>query len=65
MTLETSRSGIFCIGDVRSRSVKRVAAAIGEGSAAVQLVFERIATGLEVSDPPNTEQASQHPSDIR
>jgi thioredoxin reductase (NADPH) len=65
MTLETSRSGIFCIGDVRSRSVKRVAAAIGEGSAAIQLVFERIATGLEVSDPPNTEQASQHPSDIR
>jgi thioredoxin reductase (NADPH) len=42
LTLETSRSGIFCIGDVRSRSVKRVAAAIGEGSAAVQLVFERI-----------------------
>jgi thioredoxin reductase (NADPH) len=64
LTLETSRPGIFCIGDVRSRSVKRVAAAIGEGSAAVQLVFERIdATELEVSEPPNTERATQSPSD--
>jgi thioredoxin reductase (NADPH) len=30
--LETSRSGIFAIGDVRSGSVKRVAAAVGEGA---------------------------------
>jgi thioredoxin reductase (NADPH) len=63
LTLETSRPGVFCIGDVRSRSVKRVAAAIGEGSAAVQFIFERIdATNLEVSDPPNTERASQNQS---
>ena len=34
--LETSRPGIFCVGDVRSRSVKRVATAIGEGSMAVR-----------------------------
>jgi thioredoxin reductase (NADPH) len=39
--LETSRPGIFAIGDVRSGSVKRVAAAIGEGSVAVRLAFER------------------------
>ncbi len=39
--LETSRAGIFAVGDVRSGSVKRVAAAIGEGSVAVQLAFER------------------------
>jgi thioredoxin reductase (NADPH) len=45
--LETSCPGIFCAGDVRSRSVKRVATAIGEGSMAVRLVFERLqATGL-------------------
>jgi len=44
LTLETSRPGVFCVGDVRSRSVKRVAAAIGEGSAAVQRVFERLAS---------------------
>jgi thioredoxin reductase (NADPH) len=30
--LETSRSGVFAIGDVRSGSVKRVAAAVGEGA---------------------------------
>ncbi|MFF2502996.1 FAD-dependent oxidoreductase [Streptomyces sp. NPDC058067] len=38
---ETSMPGVFCVGDVRSGSVKRVAAAVGEGSAAVRLVFER------------------------
>ncbi|MFD4509135.1 FAD-dependent oxidoreductase [Streptomyces sp. NPDC058457] len=38
---ETSVPGVFCIGDVRSGSVKRVATAVGEGSAAVRLVFER------------------------
>jgi thioredoxin reductase (NADPH) len=51
--LETSRPGIFCAGDVRSRSVKRVATAIGEGSMAVRLVYERLqATGLAVGRPP-------------
>jgi thioredoxin reductase (NADPH) len=51
--LETSRSGIFCAGDVRSGSVKRVATAIGEGSMAVRLVSERLqATGLAVAGPP-------------
>ena len=33
--LETSRSGVFAIGDVRSGSVKRVAAAVGEGAQVV------------------------------
>jgi thioredoxin reductase (NADPH) len=51
--LETSRAGIFCVGDVRSGSVKRVAAAIGEGSMAVRLLFERLqATGVAVANPP-------------
>jgi thioredoxin reductase (NADPH) len=46
LALETSRPGIFCVGDVRSRSIKRVAAAVGEGSMAVRLIFERLeATG--------------------
>jgi thioredoxin reductase (NADPH) len=40
--LETSQPGIFCVGDVRSGSVKRAATAIGEGSMAVRLVFERL-----------------------
>jgi thioredoxin reductase (NADPH) len=40
--LETSRPGIFAVGDVRSGSVKRAAAAIGEGSTAVRVVFDRL-----------------------
>jgi thioredoxin reductase (NADPH) len=51
--LETSRPGIFAVGDVRSRSIKRVATAIGEGSMAVRLVFDRLqATGLAIADLP-------------
>jgi thioredoxin reductase (NADPH) len=33
--LEISRQGIFAIGDIRSGSVKRVAAAVGEGAQVV------------------------------
>jgi thioredoxin reductase (NADPH) len=33
--LETSLPGVFAIGDVRSGSVKRVAAAVGEGAQVV------------------------------
>jgi thioredoxin reductase (NADPH) len=40
--LETSRPGVFGVGDVRSGSIKRVATAIGEGSMAVRLVFDRL-----------------------
>ncbi len=42
--LETSRPGIFAVGDVRSGSIKRVASGAGEGSMAVQLVHQRLAT---------------------
>jgi len=46
LLLETSRPGVFAVGDVRSGSVKRCATAIGEGSMAVRLAFERLqATG--------------------
>jgi thioredoxin reductase (NADPH) len=38
--LETSVPGIFAAGDVRQRSVKRVASAVGEGSMAVQFVHQ-------------------------
>jgi len=54
--LETSRPGVFAVGDVRSGSVKRTATAIGEGSMAVRLVFERLqATGSAVADPPRAD----------
>jgi len=38
MLLETSRPGIFAVGDVRSGNIKRVASAVGEGGICVQLV---------------------------
>jgi thioredoxin reductase (NADPH) len=38
--LETSRPGIFAVGDVRSGNVKRVASAVGEGSIAIALVHQ-------------------------
>jgi thioredoxin reductase (NADPH) len=40
--LETSMPGVFAVGDVRHRSVKRVASAVGEGSAAIQQVHEHL-----------------------
>ncbi len=41
--LETSRPGVFAVGDVRSGSVKRVASAVGEGSIAIALVHQILA----------------------
>ncbi len=38
--LEASVPGIFCAGDVRHHSVKRVASAVGEGSIAVQFIHQ-------------------------
>jgi thioredoxin reductase (NADPH) len=41
--LETSRRGVFAIGDVRSDSVKRVAAAVGEGAQVVATLHSFLA----------------------
>jgi thioredoxin reductase (NADPH) len=41
--LETTVPGVFVAGDVRARSVKRVASAVGEGSMSVSLVHEYLA----------------------
>jgi thioredoxin reductase (NADPH) len=43
LVLETSLPGVFAAGDVRLGSSKRVAAAVGEGSMAVQLAHEYLA----------------------
>jgi thioredoxin reductase (NADPH) len=40
LLLESSMPGVFAAGDVRHRSVKRVASAVGEGSIAVQMVHD-------------------------
>lgn len=41
--LETSVPGVFCAGDVRSGSMKRVASATGEGAGVVALIHEHLA----------------------
>ena len=42
--LETNVPGVFVAGDVRTRSIKRVASAVGEGSMAVSLIHEYLAS---------------------
>jgi len=43
LQFETSLPGVFAVGDVRAGSMKRVASAVGEGSAVVQLVHNALA----------------------
>jgi thioredoxin reductase (NADPH) len=50
--LETNRHGVFAIGDVRSGSVKRVAAAVGEGAQVVAALHAYLAqTGSDAVAP--------------
>lgn len=63
LPFETTIPGVFALGDVRSGSVKRVAAAVGEGSAAVQQVMRyraRIAerAGIERERAPQAAHAN-------
>jgi thioredoxin reductase (NADPH) len=44
LPLETSVPGVFAVGDVRANSTKRVASAVGEGSVAIRLVHEHLAS---------------------
>jgi thioredoxin reductase (NADPH) len=52
--LETSRDGVFAIGDVRAGSVKRVAAAVGEGAQVVAMLHAYLAAS-------DRQSSSQHP----
>jgi thioredoxin reductase (NADPH) len=47
LPLETSRAGVFAIGDVRAGSVKRVAAGVGEGAAVVAQIHQALAAQQE------------------
>ena len=40
--LETSKPGVFAVGDVRAGNVKRVASAVGEGSIAISFVHRAL-----------------------
>jgi thioredoxin reductase (NADPH) len=44
---ETNWPGLFAVGDLRSGSIKRVAAAVGEGSAAIRSVHEHLALTVD------------------
>ncbi len=48
LPLETSLPGVFAAGDVRLGSVKRVASAVGEGSAAVRYIHEYLAAPADL-----------------
>ena len=51
--LETTVPGIFACGDVRCSPVKRVAAAVGEGSMAIAFVHQYLARNITVRRPRN------------
>ena len=71
LPLETSLPGVFAAGDVRRGSVKRVAAAVGEGAATIPLVHRylaRAAAGRETPRrpaPPPVIPASTRPGPSR
>jgi thioredoxin reductase (NADPH) len=50
--LETSRRGVFAIGDVRSKSIKRVAAAVGEGAQVVAALHSYLAAQSAAASAP-------------
>jgi thioredoxin reductase (NADPH) len=52
LPLETSRRGVFAVGDVRSGSVKRVAAAVGDGAQVVAAIHAYLARPVEAAAPP-------------
>lgn len=47
LPMETSRRGVFAVGDVRARSVKRVAASVGDGAQVVAAIHKYIAATAE------------------
>jgi thioredoxin reductase (NADPH) len=52
LPLETSVPRVFAVGDVRSRSIKRVASAVGEGSVVISQVHEALAAHAEQRTAP-------------
>jgi thioredoxin reductase (NADPH) len=52
LPLETSVPGVFAAGDVRDRSMKRVASAVGDGATAVRLVHEYLEAEKEEAERP-------------
>jgi thioredoxin reductase (NADPH) len=51
LPLETSRRGVFAVGDVRACSVKRVAAAVGDGAQVVAAIHSYLAKEASAPEP--------------
>jgi thioredoxin reductase (NADPH) len=62
--LETSVSGIFACGDVRSGPVKRVAASVGEGSMAIAFVHQFLRDGGWADAKPPGEPSHETDSQV-
>jgi thioredoxin reductase (NADPH) len=58
--LETSRDGIFAIGDVRAGSTKRVAAAVGEGAQVIATIHAFLAREREAVSPSPAVEGGSH-----
>jgi len=51
LPMETSRKGVFAVGDVRACSVKRVAASVGDGAQVVAAIHAYLAKAREAEEP--------------
>jgi thioredoxin reductase (NADPH) len=60
LPLETSRHGVFAVGDVRACSVKRVAAAVGDGAQCVAAIHKYLAA--QPAEPQLTVQPQPVPA---
>jgi thioredoxin reductase (NADPH) len=58
--LETSVPGVFAAGDIRHGSVKRVAAAMGEGATVIQLVHQHLEESPDLDRPRATSASNGH-----
>jgi thioredoxin reductase (NADPH) len=45
--------GIFCAGDVRHDSIKRVSSGVGEGSMAIAFIHQYLALQQQMTQPPS------------
>jgi thioredoxin reductase (NADPH) len=56
--LETSLPGIFCAGDVRHNSIKRVSSGVGEGSMAIAFIHQYLALQQEAKEHADAAKAA-------
>jgi len=61
---ETSKRGIYAIGDVRSGSIKRVASAVGEGSVVISAVQSYLSHQPTFAEKNSSVRTSGHPDNI-